>query len=67
MFGVIRFALFTVLLLLMVFFLYLRKTVGDPFVISKQKLEEISESAALRRLNDATDTLKNKEMKNENE
>ena len=62
MFGMVRFVLFSVLMLVMMALLYIRKTVGDPYVISKQKLEEISESAAVRKLKEKGETFIRKEL-----
>ena len=62
MFGMVRFVLFSVFMLAMMALLYIRKTVGDPYVISKQKLEEISESAALRKLKEKGETFIRKEL-----
>jgi hypothetical protein len=49
-------------MLAMMALLYIRKTVGDPYVISKQKLEEISESAAMRKLKEEGETFIRKEL-----
>lgn len=62
MFGMVRFVLFSVLMLAMMALLYIRKTVGDPYVISKQKLEELSESAAVRRLKEKGKTFIQEEL-----
>lgn len=62
MFGIIRFVLFSVLLLVLAGVVYFRKSVGEPYVISKQKLEEISNSAAARKLKDTSDKIFNKEL-----
>jgi len=49
-------------MLAMMALLYIRKTVGDPYVISKQKLEEISESSAVRKLKEKGETFIRKEL-----
>lgn len=60
MFGIIRFVLFSVLFLVLMGVLYFRKSVGEPYVISKKMLEEISRSAAVQKLKETGENIINK-------
>jgi hypothetical protein len=62
MFGMVRFVLFSVLILAMMALIYIRRTVGEPFVISKQKLEDISNSVPMRSLKKKGETYIRKEI-----
>jgi|GEM_PF-4235364 len=57
MFGIIRFVLFSVLFLVLMGVLYFRKSVGEPYVISKKMLEEISGSAAVKKLEETGENI----------
>ena len=57
MFGTVRFLLLSVLLLAMMVLLYVRKTVSDPYFLSRQKLDELSEFDSIQKRRETHDKL----------